>query len=289
MNQNYPSKLLLFGEYTVLTGSQALAVPMTTWNGIWTQTNNRSDEARCMPSPYAEWLYEQGLISSEVVDQIHQDAKAGWRYKADIPEGYGVGSSGAFVAAVFDRYVRSDRTWSFDDVRNILAHMECFFHGTSSGMDPLVSYSRCAVYRDENGVFHHMDDPGWPDGWKVKLIDSGAARSTGPLVNHYRDEMKSADFAQQVARDLIPFVNHAIHFYLAGESILLENCISTISQFQRTYFKDLIPAIMLETWDMLLQQRTWMKFCGAGGGGFFLVIQPNDAPLPEGLKVHKIV
>ena len=54
---------------------------------------------------------------------------------------------------------------------------------------------------------------------------------------------------------------------------MLEECISIISQFQREYFSMLIPDPIKDQWDELIETPgMYVKFCGAGGGGFFQVI-----------------
>jgi mevalonate kinase len=56
-------------------------------------------------------------------------------FDSTIPQGYGVGSSGALVAAIYDKYAqdksRFSRTHSrkIITVKNIFSQMESFFHG----------------------------------------------------------------------------------------------------------------------------------------------------------------
>jgi hypothetical protein len=54
---------------------------------------------------------------------------------------------------------------------------------------------------------------------------------------------------------------------------MLEDCLSIISQFQREHFSMLIPDLVKEQWDELTDMPgVYVKFCGAGGGGYFQVI-----------------
>ena len=58
---------------------------------------------------------------------------------------------------------------------------------------------------------------------------------------------------------------------------MLEECISIISQFQREYFSMLIPDPIKDQWDELIETPgMYVKFCGAGGGGFFQVITTHN-------------
>jgi mevalonate kinase len=277
MSRIYPSKLLLFGEYTVLCGSQALAVPLNHWHGKWINVDMPDAEQLNSIIAYSSWLSANQLISSAVQQQMIDDVEAGWIYTADIPIGYGLGSSGAYVAAIYDRYVRTDSNSS--PAKDVLSKMEGYFHGASSGMDPMVSFHQNAVYKDEKGLFHLVTTPAWPEGMKVYLLDSGSGRATGPLVNTFKTAFDQPAFREQIERDLIPAVEHAIHFYLLGQGAMLEACLSVISQFQRNYFEMLIPDTIKHQWDKLTAiPGTYVKFCGAGGGGYFLMITTNDVP-----------
>lgn len=269
----YPSKLLLFGEYTVLNGSQALAVPLSLWKGEWKQHDHAVMHEDSPLYAYVNWLQSCDLISSASAAHIINDAEEGWMYEADIPIGFGLGSSGAFVAALYDRYITKENANSPSSDLAMLGKMEGFFHGSSSGMDPMVSYTGEAVYKNEKGDFQSIHDPGWPEGYQVYLLDSGLERSTGPLVQAYKEYLKVPEFKMKIERELMPAVEHAIHFYLSGTGHMLEQCISVISQFQREHFAMLIPDHVKDQWDELIEKPgVYVKFCGAGGGGYFQVI-----------------
>lgn len=279
MARIYPSKLLLFGEYTVLSGSQALAVPLSHWKGEWRQDENAVIHEDSPLYAYVDWLKAHDLISAASAAHMITDAEEGWMYEADIPIGYGLGSSGAFVAALYDRYITKENTTTPSSVLEMLARMEGYFHGSSSGMDPMVSYTGEAVYKNEQGAFQSVHDPGWPEGYKVYLLDSGIERSTGPLVHIFKELLKDPEFKTRIKRELIPVVEHAIHFYLSGTGTMLEECLSVISQFEREYFSMLIPDPVKDQWDELIElPGVHVKFCGAGGGGYFQVISTSNHP-----------
>jgi len=276
LSRIYPSKLLLFGEYTVLNGSQALAVPLSHWKGVWKQYTNAVLHEDSPLYTYVSWLQSNDLISAASGAHILNDAEEGWTYEADIPIGYGLGSSGAFVAALYDRYITKENSVSPTSALSMLAKMEGYFHGSSSGMDPMVSYSGEAVYKNEGGEFQNINDPGWPEGFQLYLLDSGTERSTGPLVQAYKEYLKDPEFKMKIERELIPMAEHAIHFYLNRAGQMLEECISMISQFQREHFSMLIPDPVKDQWDELIEiPGVYVKLCGAGGGGFFQVISTS--------------
>ncbi len=273
MERYYPSKLLLFGEYTVLSGSQALAVPLSHWNGEWIESENKIVQSDSALHAYLNWLKENEMISPVIAAHIFGEMDKGWRYQSNIPIGYGLGSSGALVAALYDRYISDKNISSPSSLLRILSKMESYFHGSSSGMDPMVSLTGQAIYKDEKGEFLNVLDPGWPEGYEVYLLDSGIGRTTGPLVTSFKQMLGQPEFKLSIERELIPMVEHAIHFYLSGTRHMLEECIGVISEFQRKYFSKWIPDAMKKQWDETTErQGVYMKFCGAGGGGYFLVI-----------------
>lgn len=277
---SYPAKLLLFGEYSVLNGSQALAVPLRKFSGSW-QNKETGIAGEELPV-FFRWLYEEKVASEEAFEKMHNDWKDGWRYISDIPFGYGVGSSGAYVAAIYDRYIQD----SSPDFTAVLSKMESCFHGKSSGMDPLVSYTEKAVYKNEQGKFSFLEDPGWPKPFQLYLLDSGNSRETEDLVKIFREKFVSSDFSQRIQRELVPFVEHAIHFYLQGESQQLKDCLYLISLFQREYFTDMIPVHVSHSWDQLMMlPGVIIKLCGAGGGGYFMVLS-TDASSDEKLQLY---
>lgn len=273
--RTYPAKLLLFGEYTVLSDSQALAVPLTRWSAVWT----KGHEINSLQSlDFFHWLKSAGLTDEAQLDRMIADLRSGWIVQSDIPMGHGVGSSGAFVAAVYDRYF--EKSINPIHAAKIMAAMESFFHGTSSGMDPLVSLEHKAILKDDRGNFQLVNDPGWPRGYKVYLWDSGLGRTTNSLVQLYKQKMQDEDFALHIHRSLIPAIDHAIHFYLTSTDAMLEDCIQVISQFQFDQFEEMIPDPVKITWEKCNGMHgVYMKLCGAGGGGFYLIISTGKEDL----------
>lgn len=279
LSRTFPAKLLLFGEYTVLTGSQALAVPLTRWKGIWDQ-GPATTTVDSFFTAYIQWLETHQLITLKARERMLEENKAGWRYTADIPIGYGLGSSGAFVAALHERYLKQEDAPP-EKIREMLADMEGYFHGSSSGMDPMVSLSQQAVHKDDQGIFHARTDPGWPVGYGVYLLDSGHDRATGPLVHQYKEFLRDEAWHRILFRELMPMVDHAIHFYLMGTSQMLEECLAIISRIQRECFEFLIPETIRHQWDRLVSiPGVYVKLCGAGGGGYFLVVQTSAQTEP---------
>lgn len=81
------------------------------------------------------------------IEALKADVARGMYFDSSIPQGYGVGSSGALVAAIYDKYA-NDKITVLENLtrekllqlKTIFGQMESFFHGKSSGLDPLNSY-----------------------------------------------------------------------------------------------------------------------------------------------------
>jgi mevalonate kinase len=74
--------------------------------------------------------------------KMNNDLLNGMYFSSTIPQGYGVGSSGALVAAFYDRYAENKYTilenLTRDKIlilKNIFSKMESYFHGQSSQQD----------------------------------------------------------------------------------------------------------------------------------------------------------
>lgn len=224
---------------------------------------------------YYRWLHKVDLVNDETLERMISEYEDGWSYQADIPIGYGVGSSGAYVAAVYDRYLHDGKLDCLGACTT-LARMESYFHGSSSGMDPLVSYSGKAVYKNDKAEFELLEDHGWPEGYAVYLLDSGITRETASLVNRYMERNEDQSITNDIQNTLMPLVDQAIDSYLGQEKARLHEAIAEIDKFQRKHFEELIPEGILEKWDELSSlPGVYVKLCGAGGGGYFLVIDTD--------------
>ncbi len=99
--KSFPAKVLLFGEYTVLNGGTAFAIPFSRFSGSW-----KTDIAGAGPMAFLRYLLElDNVISPKVLKAIEEN----WVFESNIPIGYGVGSSGALTAASFDAFMDKEK------------------------------------------------------------------------------------------------------------------------------------------------------------------------------------
>jgi len=145
------SKILLFGEYGIIKDSKGLSIPYSFYNGALKMNDNNSDVALKSNQNLKSFVSYLKQIDSQVAsfdfDKLQSDVDAGMYFDSSIPQGYGVGSSGALVAAIYDKYAYDKITVLENLTREkllklklVFSEMESFFHGKSSGLDPLNSY-----------------------------------------------------------------------------------------------------------------------------------------------------
>lgn len=266
LNKKFPAKILLLGEYTILNGSQALALPYDAFCGEWSFAESDSPDREISRESLKSFL-KHGSEKYIDLNSLKEDVKKGLWFDSSIPHGYGLGSSGAFIAAIYNSYALNKGDLYED--KQSLARLEDFFHGSSSGIDPYVSYIQKPLLIhsfDEIEVLNSkLDLSGF------FLVDSGKQRQTAPLVSVYQEKMKDAEFKKGCADVLARDVNIAVRAMITGDKSSLFHHFWHISKFQWEFFPEMIPTQMRRLWTNGLQEGDYiLKLCGAGGGGYLL-------------------
>ncbi len=274
MNRSYPAKVILLGEYSVLTHGQALAVPMSTYTARFTQLDeNEDNDLRALMSQYLDPICNSGLLDDQ---RLRVDFASGRYIDTDIPIGYGLGSSGAFCAAIYDQYA-IDKAEDLVELRSDLRALEATFHSTSSGIDPLVSYTDRPILIKDGLVSAVQDLP--LDN--LYLWDSGLERRSAALIAIHREKLKKGEFWEPWSTAYLPLVESMIG-QLSTRGILEKASMQHLSQLQLQLFAEMIPSAVKELWTAGLGLGTYsMKLCGAGGGGFFLVCADHQEAIPD--------
>lgn len=267
--KHFPAKLLLFGEYVLLLGAPALAMPIAAFSGRWRKSAGRPCAHPIDPDfAGSEALAQAGVDRA----RLEADLQSGLCFESTIPMGYGLGSSGALCAAIYSRYVRKKET-DPTRLKDIFAAMESWFHGKSSGLDPLTSYLnrplRITHYTDVQ-IFEGAD-------WKqdeapvVFLLDSGVPRQTGTLVRWFLDAEQTTDFGGMLRQEYLPAHTQVMDAWAQADSAAFWPALRTLSRLQIAHFTPMIPPGLQEFWAANLQNPDLaFKICGAGGGGFLL-------------------
>ncbi len=287
----YYAKILLFGEYTVILGSRALSIPFTHFRGglafvgdeQYTDLNfaTRSNRSLAEYAVYLEEQVKEGHIPARIdTARLREDIGKGLFFESSIPPGYGVGSSGALVAALYRNYsldpILPRRSMSLQKIlrlRALFALMEAYFHGTSSGLDPLICYLRFPLLIEGKQSVRPVSipRPGNAGDGAIFLLDTGIQGKTGPLVDHFLKQCQDPAYRKKIDQELIPLNNACIRDILDGEIGSFFSRLRQLSAFQLEHFSPMIPGIFPEYWRKGLEtDRYYLKLLGSGGGGYIL-------------------
>ena len=107
----YPAKILLFGEHVLLLGATALSVPAPVFGLAPAWKTPQTPPAELFTDKLLRFAESTELraVGGLDTETFKKDLAAGLYFRSDIPTGYGMGSSGALCAAVYDRYCREKR------------------------------------------------------------------------------------------------------------------------------------------------------------------------------------
>lgn len=265
----FSAKLLLFGEHVLLLGATALAVPVAAFGGRWDWSEHRDRHyGRLLQFAQSEVLKSVEVLDTE---QFEQDLKAGLFFQSDIPTGYGLGSSGALCAAIYARYCM-EHTADLRKLKSIFAQMEGFFHGNSSGIDPLTSYVGEPILIQNKTEVSLASPRSWgQDSPIVFLLDSKLPRRTGPLVEWFLAQSRAPAFARKLTEEYLPAHEDTLRGWLMADADLFWPNLRRISAFQFENFSPMVPETLRRFWEKNIDnQDLVLKICGAGGGGFVL-------------------
>jgi mevalonate kinase len=263
---NYPAKLILFGEYTVIFGGDVLAIPLEKYACKWEE--GKSFEHKELGGHISKVVENYSFLHFDIYDwtkfiDLHY-------LSSTIPLGYGLGSSGAVIAAIFERFFSiSDFGDDLFLLKTFLGELESYFHGKSSGIDPLVSLLNSPILIKGKVVERIALNDGFDQ--KFELYDSGIPRNNKGIIAKVVSQYEN-DVAYKNKFDHLRELNNTvIAKYINGDFQESRSIIQAISAVQLELFKeDLIPPSVLEIWQSgLSSQDGIFKLCGGGGGGYF--------------------
>ncbi len=298
-SKEFSSKILLFGEYSVIKDSMALAVNYNMFTGKlnFRQSDSLMAHHHDMElkafAQYMERLEKNNeLFFSFDTSSFNFDVGQGLYFDSTIPQGYGVGSSGALIAALFDRYGDANSsTPTIPDLKKIFSLMESHFHGASSGFDPLVSYLDSPVLIRSKTDVEAVVLPDYKnEGHRcIFLLNTGRPRRTEPLVHLFLEKCKNQDFLNKINNELIPITNSCIKGFLQGNPDQFVEGFDKLSYFQYKNFSPMIPKLYRDLWKQgLKSEEFYLKLCGAGGGGFMLGMTRDFKKTRQTLQGHDI-
>jgi mevalonate kinase len=299
------SKILLFGEYGIIKDSKGLSIPYNFYNGALkidthhTVTTTKSNQNLRRFTQHLEQLQkEQPSLVSFQIETLQEDVANGLYFDSSIPQGYGVGSSGALVAAIYDQYATDKITVLENltrekllELKTIFAAMESFFHGKSSGLDPLNSYLSLPILINSTTDIESANIPSQTVNGKgaVFLLDSGITGETAPMVNIFMENMKQEGFRAMLKNQFIKHTDDCVNDFLKGDVKSLFGNVKQLSKVVFENFKPMIPKEFQKLWKKGIDTNAYyLKLCGSGGGGYMLGFTEDIDKARAELSDHKL-
>ena len=308
MNMKGPlfySKILLFGEYGIIKDSKGLSIPYNFYNGALKVDENPSVEAvksNLNLRKFGVYLEQLQNNQSELVtfnlEVLKLDIERGMYFDSSIPQGYGVGSSGALVAAIYDKYANNKITVLENltrekllQLKTIFAQMESFFHGKSSGLDPLNSYLSIPILINSKDNIEATGIPTQSTSGKgaVFLLDSGIVGETAPMVNIFMENLKDQGFRNMLKNQFVKYTDACVENFLGGDLKSLFSNTKKLSKVVLSNFKPMIPEQFHSIWQKGIDTNDYyLKLCGSGGGGYILGFTEDLEKAKQSLKDYKL-
>lgn len=292
MNETFHSKIILFGEYSMIFDSTALMVPLRKYKAEW-RMHAAMDQVGETASNKSIRKFREYLANDAELSRLFDfqrfdaDLEQGLYLDSDVPSGYGLGSSGTLTAAVFKRYANRQ----IDDLmelKRILGRMESCFHGSSSGIDPLECYLNRPFRIGPEGVTM-LDEYFMPKDIHVFLADTGIKSNTKPLVQYFRNKREDADYLDAFQTEYVPRVSDCIDTLVAGEK---ETFFASLRQLTDGQLKFLRPMITDNSIDLFLEHPDFhfgVKISGSGGGGYVLGFTDDVEQTKEFLDGYDLI
>jgi mevalonate kinase len=299
------SKILLFGEYGIIRDSKGLSIPYNFYNGalkvsdLSDAVSLKSNESLQRFAIYLEQLQkDQPDLVQFDMERLNSDVAKGMYFDSSIPQGYGVGSSGALVAAIYDQYADNKITVLENLTREkllilktVFGQMESFFHGKSSGLDPLNSYLSIPILINSQD---HIEATGIPTQsatgkGAVFLLDSGIIGETAPMVSIFMENLKDKGFRTMLKNQFVKYTDACVENFLGGDLKSLFSNTKKLSKVVLNNFKPMIPEKFHGIWQQGIDTNDYyLKLCGSGGGGYILGFTEDLEKAKTALKDYKL-
>lgn len=265
------AKFLLAGEYSVLRGGPALAIPLTHLRLQYNEHPHPITSVSLNGKALDTDSLEKFLALRETLDPTALPAAVS--ITTTIPIGKGLGSSAALAVAM-SRYLWPHA--SATEIAEKALQGEKLFHGNPSGVDPYcVSLeSPMAFTRAERRVEPLDLSVAKGDGWVFYLRDSGGTHFTKHLVQTIGQNQVILSRLERLAHDM------------RGA---LSSDIQNVGEVMRAIQAELrelgasTPAIDENISELLALGAQGAKITGSGRGGFVLAIfdRQTYAKLPS--------
>jgi mevalonate kinase len=202
------------------------------------------------------------------------------------------------VAAIYDKYANDKITVLENltrekllNLKTIFSEMESFFHGKSSGLDPLNSYLSIPILINSKDNIEATGIPSQQINGKgaVFLLDSGIIGETAPMVGIFMENMKQEGFRKMLKDQFIKHTDACVDDFLKGDIKSLFSNTKQLSKVVLNHFKPMIPKQFHELWKKGIETNDYyLKLCGSGGGGYILGFTEDFKRAQKSLSDYKL-
>ena len=306
LSPKYFAKILLFGEYGVIRDAMALLIPYTNYSGVLRLPEGEASfdqrESNASLDRFAAYLEELAALGTLMAKlnlvALRADLDRGLYFDSSIPQGYGVGSSGAMVAALYARYARNplpleeaNDAEKLKALKAEMAQMECYFHGKSSGMDPTICYLQLPLLVRSSEELGTVRMPSLPSDGRggIFLLNSGAPGETQPMVQIFMDKLKEEGFRRLMTEQFKKYNDACVSAFLDGKTDVLLRELKKLSGLVLENFGPMIPNDYHSLWQKGIDTNAYyLKLCGSGGGGYILGFAPDLEQAQAELNPHRM-
>jgi len=295
------AKILLFGEYGIIKDSKGLSIPYSQYQGALKILELLTDDQKKSNQNLIDFYTYLRTLNSDLIqlnlDEFQADIARGMFFDSSIPQGYGIGSSGALVASVYDKYAQ-DKITVLENLtkdkllklKHIFSLMESFFHGKSSGLDPLNSYLSLPILINSSNNIEPTGIPHQRDGKAaVFLLDSKVVGKTEPMVQIFMNKMKRKGFRKMFVEEFASNTNACIENFLHGDVKSLFSNMKQLSKIVLENFSPMIPSSFHKLWKQGIDSNDYyLKLCGSGGGGYILGFAKDYNKAKEHFKDYNL-
>ena len=273
MRERYYSKVILFGEYSMIFDATALMIPLTKFSAQWRFASHLDAGGGAASNAslqrFADYLSTVDLVKDIIdIQRLNHDLRFNLFLDSNVPSGYGLGSSGTLVAAVYDGYAKQ-KTDDLLQLKTLFGKMESYFHCSSSGIDPLQCYLGKPFKISPEGV-QQLSDDFLKNGIHICLIDTKIKSNTKPLVDHFKQQREDAVFLNRFQSDYVPCVTSCIDSMIQGDTNLFFKSLKQLTKRQTEFLRPMITDNTLDLFTSDFDFNFGVKISGSGGGGYVL-------------------
>ena len=292
MRERYYSKVILFGEYSMIFDATALMIPLKKFSAQWRFASHLEASggkaSNMSMQSFADYLSTDNELKNLIdLQRLNHELYYGLFLASNVPSGYGLGSSGTLVAAVYDGYAQQ-KTEDLLQLKTLFGKMESYFHGSSSGIDPLQCYLGQPFKITPSGV-QLLSDDFLKKEIHICLIDTKIKSNTKPLVNHFKQQRKNAAFLGRFQSEYVPQVKACIDAMINGDKERFFDSLRLLTLGQLEFLRPMITDNTLDLFSATYDFNFGVKISGSGGGGYVLGFTDNVQKASDLLKDFEVI